>query len=119
MGLPAGLLAVRTLHLQHKTEPCKDQVCHKLRAASALPRGGSKLGYASRDCVILLAMETRCARCQAPMSCNPDGDCWCAKLPRIPMPADASGCCCPDCLQKEISLRSEKTLLGPAPDASG
>jgi hypothetical protein len=107
MGLAAGLLAVRPLHLQQKTEPCKEQVCHKLRAASALRREGSKLRFTGRDCVIMNSMETRCARCQTPMICNPEGDCWCAKLPPIPMPNDSTACFCPDCLQKEIqSLQS-------------
>jgi hypothetical protein len=32
------------------------------------------------------------------MTCQPEGGCWCAELPKIPMPADAKGCLCRTCL---------------------
>jgi len=36
------------------------------------------------------------------MICLPEGGCWCAELPHIPMPLDAKGCLCPKCLQEKI-----------------
>jgi hypothetical protein len=52
------------------------------------------------------AMETRCTRCDATMSCNPEGDCWCLELPHGPMPAlkagEAEGCLCRSCLEKQL-----------------
>jgi hypothetical protein len=47
-------------------------------------------------------METRCAQCGARMTCQPEGGCWCAELPSVPMPADAEGCLCPTCLRVKI-----------------
>jgi hypothetical protein len=37
------------------------------------------------------------------MSCQPEGGCWCMELPKIPMPADAKGCLCPNCLRAKIA----------------
>ena len=52
------------------------------------------------------AMETRCARCEALMSCNPEGDCWCAELPRGPVPVvkagERTGCLCRHCLEEQL-----------------
>jgi len=36
------------------------------------------------------------------MTCKPEGGCWCAELPKIPMPADAKGCLCRNCLLAKI-----------------
>jgi hypothetical protein len=36
------------------------------------------------------------------MICQPEGGCWCAELPRAPMPADAKGCLCSNCLRAKI-----------------
>ncbi|MDP9337652.1 MAG: hypothetical protein M3P45_02170 [Acidobacteriota bacterium] len=51
-------------------------------------------------------METRCARCGATMSCNPEGDCWCKELPLGPMPVlkagEAEGCLCRECLERQL-----------------
>ncbi|HEX3543598.1 MAG TPA: cysteine-rich CWC family protein [Candidatus Acidoferrum sp.] len=51
-------------------------------------------------------METRCVRCDAPMSCKPEGDCWCAELPHGPMPVlkigEATGCLCRNCLEAQL-----------------
>jgi hypothetical protein len=47
-------------------------------------------------------METRCAQCGAVMTCQPEGGCWCAELPHLPMPADAEGCLCRSCLFAKI-----------------
>jgi hypothetical protein len=47
-------------------------------------------------------VETRCAQCGAAMSCRPEGGCWCAELPHFPMPADAAGCLCRNCLLAKI-----------------
>ncbi|WP_373278062.1 cysteine-rich CWC family protein [Acetobacter aceti] len=46
-------------------------------------------------------METRCARCNAPLECLASADCWCMKLPpELPVPPENlnSGCLCPACL---------------------
>jgi hypothetical protein len=37
------------------------------------------------------------------MTCQPEGGCWCAELPKIPMPADAKGCLCRNCLLDKIA----------------
>jgi hypothetical protein len=44
------------------------------------------------------------------MTCQPEGGCWCAELPHVPMPADAKGCLCPTCLRAKIESQqnSEK-----------
>jgi len=47
-------------------------------------------------------METRCAQCGAAMTCQPEGGCWCAELPKIPVPADVKGCLCRNCLLAKI-----------------
>jgi hypothetical protein len=37
------------------------------------------------------------------MTCQPEGGCWCAELPRVvPMSADAKGCLCRNCLLAKI-----------------
>jgi hypothetical protein len=60
----------------------------------------------AREWRIIVAMETRCARCDAPMSCKPEGGCWCAELPHGPMPVVAAGevegCLCRSCLEKQL-----------------
>jgi hypothetical protein len=48
-------------------------------------------------------VETKCAQCGAAMPCKPQGGCWCAELPRVPMPADAKACLCQDCLLAQIA----------------
>jgi hypothetical protein len=48
------------------------------------------------------SVETRCAQCGAAMSCKPEGGCWCAELPPVPMLADAEGCLCRNCLLAKI-----------------
>jgi hypothetical protein len=51
-------------------------------------------------------METRCSKCGALMSCNPEGDCWCMELPHGPMPVasagEAEGCLCRACLEQKL-----------------
>jgi hypothetical protein len=47
-------------------------------------------------------VETRCAQCGAAMTCQPEGGCWCAELPHVPMPTDAGGCLCRNCLRAKI-----------------
>jgi hypothetical protein len=49
-------------------------------------------------------VETHCQRCNFPISCHPEGHCWCAELPLGPMPAEATGCLCPDCLKKSLDV---------------
>jgi len=42
-----------------------------------------------------------CSACGTEFSCNLSGGCWCAdEAFRLPLPADASDCLCPDCLRK-------------------
>lgn len=52
-------------------------------------------------------METRCARCDAPMSCKPESGCWCVELPHGLMPAVSAGevewCLCRGCLEKQLA----------------
>jgi hypothetical protein len=48
------------------------------------------------------SVETRCTQCGAAMTCKPEGGCWCTELPKIPMPADAEGCLCRNCLLAKI-----------------
>jgi len=49
------------------------------------------------------SVQTKCPQCGAAMTCQPEGGCWCAELPRIPMPTDAKGCLCPNCLRAKIA----------------
>ncbi len=55
-----------------------------------------------KEPVIFRSMQSICPRCRSPMICQPDGGCWCAKLPIVtPMPADdAAHCVCPNCLRE-------------------
>ncbi|PYU39164.1 MAG: hypothetical protein DMG56_00685 [Acidobacteria bacterium] len=54
-------------------------------------------------------VETHCAKCGATMTCRPEGGCWCAELPHLPVPADEEGCLCRNCLcaKMEASLESD------------
>ncbi|HEY5070253.1 MAG TPA: hypothetical protein VII37_10695 [Candidatus Acidoferrum sp.] len=40
------------------------------------------------------------------MSCNPEGDCWCAELPHGPVPVvkagETTGCLCRNCLEEQL-----------------
>jgi hypothetical protein len=49
-------------------------------------------------------MQKLCAKCNAPMTCQPEGGCWCAELPPIPLPANfpSTGCLCRACLLEKI-----------------
>jgi hypothetical protein len=64
-------------------------------------------------------VETRCAQCNAPMTCQPEGDCWCAELPHvIPMPAadtQSTGCLCRACLLKKIKAAGASSASGILP----
>src|SRR6266478_4975413 len=57
---------------------------------------------------IIVRMETRCSRCNAPMICNPKGNCWCAELPHGPMPTETDSCLCRDCLLKDLKLSGDE-----------
>jgi hypothetical protein len=52
-------------------------------------------------------METLCSQCNAPMSCNPTGDCWCFTLPPVlPIPSDTTqSCLCPTCLAHKLAYK--------------
>jgi len=43
------------------------------------------------------------------MTCNPEGNCWCAEFAHGPMPGEARNCLCPDCLQKKLKRVNETT----------
>jgi hypothetical protein len=45
------------------------------------------------------------------MTCQPKGSCWCADLPKVPLPPDATGCLCRTCLLAKIEAlqKSVKT----------
>jgi hypothetical protein len=45
------------------------------------------------------------------MTCQPEGACWCAELPKFPMPANDEGCLCRSCLLAKIEAlqRAAKT----------
>jgi hypothetical protein len=36
------------------------------------------------------------------MTCQQETGCWCAELPKIPMPANDEGCLCRGCLMAKI-----------------
>jgi hypothetical protein len=49
-----------------------------------------------------------CTRCGAPFGCamadGLDAPCWCTELPpAVPVPAEALGCWCPQCLRDHIA----------------
>lgn len=57
------------------------------------------------------------------MSCDPEGDCWCAELPnKMPVPYAQAGCLCRDCLTAQLAYPSGphlnlwKQRLGRVPD---
>jgi hypothetical protein len=100
------------LRAAQKTVPCKHSVCHKSRSASA--RTAVRRRLQRGHCEIIAAVEARCVRCNAPMICNPEGECWCAQFPHGPMRADAKGCFCPDCLRKELQSSKAKAPDSPA-----
>jgi hypothetical protein len=54
-------------------------------------------------------MEKLCAQCGAAMNCQPEGGCWCAELPKVPMPAEAEGCLCRNCLLAKIEALQKST----------
>jgi hypothetical protein len=64
-------------------------------------------------------VETCCSQCNAPMTCQPEGGCWCAELPHvIPMPtADAQpgGCLCRACLLEKIKAAGASSASGVLP----
>jgi len=59
-------------------------------------------------------MQKLCAKCRSPFDCHPEGNCWCAELPHLPLPPDlnSAGCLCRACLL-------EKTKAAEASRSSG
>jgi hypothetical protein len=49
-----------------------------------------------------------CPRCGTKFDCDPVNDCWCAKLPPLPMSKEASSCFCPACLRQRIADELKK-----------
>ncbi|QHN03837.1 hypothetical protein FTO74_10985 [Granulicella sp. WH15] len=49
-------------------------------------------------------MEILCSQCGAALVCEPEGNCWCMKLPAaLPVPEEGtSGCLCPECLGEKL-----------------
>ena len=66
--------------------------------------GAKNIDFARRQAIIE-SMETRCARCNSPMTCQPEANCWCKELPALPMPKENSGCLCRECLKNELEAR--------------
>jgi hypothetical protein len=62
-------------------------------------------------------VETRCAQCNAPMTCQKAPGCWCAELPHLPMPAEwqSSGCLCRACLLEKIKAAGAPSASGVLP----
>lgn len=60
-------------------------------------------------------MQTHCARCRAPMTCQPEGGCWCGELPHLPMPAEGESkdCLCRACLLEKIKTAGTSSANGP------
>jgi hypothetical protein len=54
---------------------------------------------------IIGPVETHCARCNSPITCQPEGHCWCKEMPALPMPAESSGCLCRECLKSELKAK--------------
>ncbi len=50
------------------------------------------------------------------MTCQPEGGCWCAELPHIPMPPDwqSTGCLCRACLMEKIKAAEAERSSGAA-----
>jgi hypothetical protein len=49
------------------------------------------------------------------MSCQPEGGCWCAELPKVlPIPESKSeGCLCRDCLTRKLGLQEISPAASP------
>jgi hypothetical protein len=78
---------------------------HRNANPSPLAREPLPIGPTERNNPLV---ETRCARCNAPMTCQPEGNCWCAELPpRLTQP-QPGGCLCRSCLEHD--LRSEREV---------
>jgi hypothetical protein len=60
-------------------------------------------------------MQTKCARCGAVIDCQPEGNCWCAELPRIPMPVETKGCLCRTCLEEDVRTMQKTAKVIPTP----
>jgi hypothetical protein len=48
------------------------------------------------------------------MTCLQEAGCWCAELPKIPMPANDEGCLCRDCLLAKIEALQNSTKSNEA-----
>jgi hypothetical protein len=59
-------------------------------------------------------MQKLCAKCGAAMTCQPEGGCWCAELPPIPLPPNlkSTGCLCRICLLEKIKAAEASLLSG-------
>jgi hypothetical protein len=59
-------------------------------------------------------MQKLCAKCGAAMTCQPEGGCWCADLPHVPLPAnlESTGCLCRTCLLEKIKAAEASLLSG-------
>src|SRR6266550_5117329 len=79
-----------------KAEAVKKKLTGKDRGSRIVDLdGAAQLGHHRQ-------VETRCAQCGAAMTCKQESGCWCAELPHVPMPADAEGCLCRNCLLAKI-----------------
>jgi len=65
-------------------------------------KGFARIAEKRRLGSIVDEMERRCAHCDAPMECKPEGNCCCGDLPHGAMPQEARGRYCPECLREEL-----------------
>jgi hypothetical protein len=100
-------------HAQRK-KPCRANIQFATIPAARQHARRSVVRSNGDTCERIAAVETRCVRCNAPMTCNPEGECWCAQFPPGPLPADAKACFCPDCLRRELQSSNAKAPDSPA-----
>jgi len=68
-------------------------------------------------------MQKQCPQCGASFTCDPQGHCWCAELPHLPLPPDwqATSCLCRACLLEKIkaaeATRSRGSQLLDSPQS--
>jgi hypothetical protein len=84
--------------------------------ATLIPRGVvafESCFHSAQQSAIIEIVETRCARCNSPMICQPEGECWCAELPpRLALP-QSGRCLCRHCLEHDLKSERELPLKQP------
>ena len=59
-------------------------------------------------------MEASCPTCGSRFACSPGAECWCGRLPLLPMPEGATHCLCPACLDRKLDEAAAKTPANTA-----